>query len=174
VRDGIPVTTVGRTLFDYAEVVNPRQLRNVFEGAERWRLLDIRDLERLCANGTGRRGLRPLRALLADRTAPPDTKPGLEEEFRYFCDEYAIDRPVFNAVIGPYTVDAVWTRQCLIVELDSRAFHDNTAAFERDRARDAELMVRGYRVLRITAKRLREEPAEVAAAIRVLLAGAPA
>jgi very-short-patch-repair endonuclease len=168
-REGIPVTGVARTLFDLAELLNPRQLRNAFERGERLRLLDVRDVERLCENGTGRRGLRTQRALIAARAIPPNTNEGLEREFRDFCDEYRLELPVFNAVIGPYTVDAVWQRQRLIVELDSRAYHDNTAAFEQDRARDIDLQVWGYRVLRITAKRLREEPAAVAAAIRALL-----
>jgi very-short-patch-repair endonuclease len=99
---------------------------------------------------------------------PPDTNPGLEREFRDFCDTYRLRLPAFNAVIGLYTVDALWQKQRLIVELDSRAYHDNTAAFEEDRARDMFLQIRGYRVLRITAKRLRREPAAVAAAIRAL------
>jgi very-short-patch-repair endonuclease len=172
VRDGIRVTTVGRTLFDFAEVVNPRQLRNAFEEAERRRLLDVRAIERLCESGTGRSGLRPLRALIADRTAPPDTKPGLEREFCDFCDEYEVRRPAFNVAIGPYVVDALWVKERLIVELDSRAFHDYTAAFERDRARDINLQVWGYRVLRVTAKHRREAPAELAAAILALLAAA--
>jgi very-short-patch-repair endonuclease len=174
VRDGIPVTSVGRTLFDLAEVWNPRRLRLAWEAAERLGLLDVRDVSRLCENGAGRRGLRTLRALIADRTAPPDTKPGLEEEFRDFCDQYGVRRPVFNVAIGPYVVDALWAKERLIVELDSRAFHDNTAAFEQDRARDADLQVRGYRVLRVTANRLHNEPAAVAAQIRALLSVAVA
>ena len=80
--------------------------------------------------------------------------------------------PAFNVAIGPYVVDALWAKERLIVELDSRAFHDNTAAFERDRARDIDLQVWGYRVLRVTSKRRREEPAALAAALRAL--GAPA
>ena len=171
VRDGIPVTSVGRTLFDLAEVWNRRRVRLAWEAAERLRLLDVRDVSRLCEDGTGRRGLRALRALIADRTAPPDTKPGLEEEFRDFCDEYGFRRPLFNVAIGPYVVDALRAEERLIVELDSRAFHDNTAAFERDRARDIDLQVWGYRVLRVTSKRRREEPAALAVALRAL--GAP-
>jgi very-short-patch-repair endonuclease len=170
VHDGIPITTVARTLFDLAGVQNPRQLRYSWEKAERLRLLDTRPVVRLCDGATGQRGTGHLRTLIADRTAPPDTKPGLEEEFRDFCDEYGVRRPSFNVAIGPYVVDALWVKERLIMELDSRAFHDNTGAFERDRARDIDLQVWGYRVLRVTAKRRREEPAALAAAIKALLA----
>jgi hypothetical protein len=44
--------------------------------------------------------------------------------------------------VAGFTVDAVWPAQQLIVELDGYAFHGTRAAFERDRARDAELQQR--------------------------------
>lgn len=42
----------------------------------------------------------------------------------------------------------------LVVELDSRAHHDNPEAYERDRARDLALMERGYLVARVTYRRV--------------------
>jgi very-short-patch-repair endonuclease len=56
-----------------------------------------------------------------------------------------------------------------VVELDGRQYHHTRVAFERDRIRDAALQVAGYRVLRITWKRLHREPQVVAATIRALL-----
>jgi very-short-patch-repair endonuclease len=73
-------------------------------------------------------------------------------------------------------VDAVWPAQRLIVELDGYAFHRDRASFERDRERDAKLQLSGYRVLRITHRRLESEPAAVTGALRALLCtdhGAP-
>ena len=81
-------------------------------------------------------------------------KSQFERLFPPFCDDYAIRRPAFNVAIGPYVVDALWARERLVVELDSRAFHSDPAAFERDRKRDADLQVWGYRVIRITWRRL--------------------
>ena len=66
-------------------------------------------------------------------------------------------------------VDALWARERLIVELDGFAFHHHRTAFERDRARDAALQAAGYRVIRLTHRRLEQEPAAVAAEIRRLL-----
>ncbi|MGH2979507.1 MAG: DUF559 domain-containing protein [Solirubrobacterales bacterium] len=40
---------------------------------------------------------------------------------------------------------------------------------ERDRERDATLQLAGYRVLRITHRRLAEQPAEVIRTVRTLL-----
>jgi very-short-patch-repair endonuclease len=56
-----------------------------------------------------------------------------------------------------------------VVELDGYAFHGDRSAFERDRLRDASLQLAGYRVLRVTYRRLRAEPALVAEAVRSLL-----
>jgi predicted transcriptional regulator of viral defense system len=169
VRHGIPLTSVARTLFDLAEVVNARQLRNAWMESERQRLLDIRQVQRLCDGARGRRGTGTCRELLADRSEPPDVRSKFELRFPPFCDDYAIRRPAFNVAIGPYVVDALWVRERLVVELDSRAFHNDPAAFERDRKRDADLQVWGYRVIRITWRRLVNEPAAVARDIKALL-----
>jgi very-short-patch-repair endonuclease len=71
-------------------------------------------------------------------------------------------------VLG-YEVDAHWPDARLIVESDSWSFHHHRAAFERDRVRDAVLQADGYRVLRVTSRRLEREPRTVAAEIRRLL-----
>lgn len=57
-RDTIPVTSIARTLFDLAEVVDRRQLERVFEQAERLRLLDTSAVARVCERGRGRRALK--------------------------------------------------------------------------------------------------------------------
>jgi very-short-patch-repair endonuclease len=57
----------------------------------------------------------------------------------------------------------------VVVEIDGFEFHGTRAAFETDRARDAELQAAGWRVLRFTFLMLRREPARVAALIRRVL-----
>ena len=74
-----------------------------------------------------------------------------------------------NARVAGLEVDALWPDERLIVELDGYAYHRTRSAFERDRARDATLQLAGYRVLRITARRLGRDPDTVAAAVRALL-----
>jgi very-short-patch-repair endonuclease len=56
--------------------------------------------------------------------------------------------------------------------VDSCEFHKTCAVFERDRTRDAALLVDGYRVVRITFLQLRDDPAAVSTTIRALLAKA--
>ena len=170
--DGIPVTSVSRTLLDLAEVLNPRQLERALDEAERLRLFDLRAVEELLRRSRGRRGVRRLSELLALRRLPADTRSKLERRFVEFCRDAGLPAPAVNAAIEGYTVDAVWPAARLVVELDSYAFHHTRRSFETDRARDAALQVAGYRVLRLTHRRLEAEPEAIARDLRSLL-GAP-
>jgi very-short-patch-repair endonuclease len=93
----------------------------------------------------------------------------LEDAFLPFLDAHAFPRPKLNEEIGPYTVDALWPDARLVVELDSRQAHDTRTAFESDRARDRDLTVDGYRVLRITHRQLHGDAATIAEQRRALL-----
>jgi hypothetical protein len=169
VHDAIPVTSVARTLLDLAEIVDRRRLERAVEEAERLHLFDLRAVERACERNRGRHGLRPLLALLPGLSPAPETRSVLERQFVAFCREAGLPTPVMNAEVAGFEVDALWPRAGLVVELDGYAFHGTRAAFERDRARDAALQVAGYRVLRLTHRRLTTEPATVEQLIRPLL-----
>jgi very-short-patch-repair endonuclease len=166
---GIPVTSVARTLFDLAEVVDKRQLERAFEEADRLGLLEMRRLEAVCARGHGRRALRPIRRLINEARAPTYPRSPLEDRFSVFCREHDLPPAETNVEVLDHEVDAFWPRQKLIVEADSWSFHRHRAAFEGDRARDAAMQAEGFRVIRITERRLKREPQTVAAEIRRLL-----
>jgi very-short-patch-repair endonuclease len=72
-------------------------------------------------------------------------------------------------VIGPYTVDFLWPERRLIVEVDGWDTHRHRSSFEGDRARDVQLKLLGYDVLRFTWRQLQHEPAGVIAALRAFL-----
>jgi len=63
-----------------------------------------------------------------------------------------------------------WIR--VVVEIDGYEFHRTRAAFETDRVRDAALQREGLRVLRVTDRRLEDDPTGIAEDIRGLLEGA--
>ena len=75
-----------------------------------------------------------------------------------------------NARIGRYEVDFLWRPKRLVVEVDGYAYHSTRAAFERDRARDAELQAAGHRVIRVTWRQLIATPEAVVARIAAALA----
>jgi very-short-patch-repair endonuclease len=107
--------------------------------------------------------------VLAERRELLETRSELERQFVELCREANLPLPALNTAVAGHEVDALWPRQRLIVELDGYAFHRTRAAFERDRTRDSELQLAGYRVLRITSRRLDCERAAVARAVRSLL-----
>ena len=165
VVDGIPITSIARTLVDVAATATPRELRYALEQAERLRLLDLRTI----ARHRGRAGTAALTAALAEMQEPANTNPGIERVFLDLCDDAGIPRPLTNVFVAGYNVDAVWHEHRVVVELDSRSNHTTTRAFEEDRVRDATLQLAGYRVIRISWRRLVEEPAAVIATLQILL-----
>ena len=113
--DRIPVTSLARTLLDLAEVVPARELERAFEEADRRRILRLRDVAAAIERNPGRRGTKPLAALVERRWAPPPVRSDFERDFLDLCREA------------------------------------------------------GYRVLRVTWRRLKREPDEVAAAVRAFV-----
>jgi very-short-patch-repair endonuclease len=165
----IPVTTVARTLFDYAEVVDFRRLEDAWEEADRLKLLRLTEVERVCERGYGRRALKPIRRLLSEARAVTRTRSPLEDRFQDFCRHFDLPPHSTNVEVLGKEVDVLWPAAKLIVELDSWEFHSHRAAFQRDRARDTHLLVAGYRTIRVTHDRLDKEAPELASQLRRLL-----
>lgn len=132
-------------------------------------LLDVTTLEDTCRRNPGRHGLRQLGRLLERARPAPATRSGLERRFLRLCERFGIDSPLVNTAVEGFDVDAFWPAHRLVVEVDSRGLHGTRAAFERDRARDAALLVAGHRVVRITERRIADEPEVVAAMLSALM-----
>jgi very-short-patch-repair endonuclease len=71
-----------------------------------------------------------------------------------------------------HRVDFAWPEQGLVVETDGRATHDNPYAFHQDRARDLDLEVAGWRVIRLSWWQVVDEPQRVAELLAMRLRGA--
>lgn len=163
--DAIPVTSPARTVLDLADTVTRRELERTMDEADYLRL-DLSGLE----PRQGRPGYGRLNAVLADHEPGSTlTRSELEEFLLAFCRRHGFERPVVNSSVEGHEVDFCWPKQRLIVEADGRQTHDTVGAFERDRVRDAELVVAGWRVLRITKRRLRTRPKAVERQLRALL-----
>jgi len=169
--DGIPVTTVSRTILDLAAVVSKRQVERALNEVEVRQLTDRLSVPDLLERYPRRRGSAVLRSLLADEALLSGvTRNDLEEGFASLIDEYGLPRPRFNAdlAVGGRFIcaDCLWMEQRLIVELDGRAVHRTAKAFEDDRERDRVLLVEGWRVIRVTWRQLRDRRAEIATDLR--------
>jgi very-short-patch-repair endonuclease len=166
-RQGIVVTTPARTLVDLADVAKKRRtLERAFDEAEYLRL----DWHGATPKH-GRPGAGLLASVLAvHRPGTTRTRSELEERFLAFCDSHSLRRPEVNSSIEGYLCDFVWREERLVVETDGRAAHGTWRAKERDAARDAALLVEGWRVMRVTWERLFGEEAALARQLGKLLA----
>jgi very-short-patch-repair endonuclease len=154
-----------------AEVVDENRLRRAFEEADRLKLLHMPTMARVCARAGKRKGLPALRRLVEAAHEPVVSRSPLENRFAQFYDKHLSDlpEPHTNVSILDHEADAYWPAQRLVVEMDSWEFHGHRAAFEHDRARDAAMQAAGYRVIRLTHRRLESEPAKIATELRKLL-----
>lgn len=172
--DGIPVTTVPRTVLDLARVLDRKQLDRVLNEVEVLGLTDALSLPDLLDRYPRRPGSALLRAVLADLGAGRGaTVNDFEALFADLIAVHDLPIPRFNAdlsVRGRFIrPDALWDRQRVIVELDGRAAHGTALAFETDRERDRLLLADGWRVVRVTWRQLREDPARITADLRAVL-----
>jgi very-short-patch-repair endonuclease len=172
--DGIPVTTVSRTLLDLASVLQPHQLERAMEAAEVRRLSDRLSLDDLLERYPRRRGSGAIRSILvAGRLGATVTRSELEERFLAFVKDAGLPRLEVNGSVEAggrtFECDCVWRADRLIVELDGHPTHAPAGAFERDRARDRALHAAGWRVVRLTWRQLHDEARAVAADLRALL-----
>lgn len=168
-RDRVPVTSVARTLFDLAGVIDYQRLERAWKEADRLNILQLRDVERICERSRGHRAITPVRRLIAATQAPIRTRSPLEDRFQTFIHAYDLPPCHTNVEVLGSEVDVLWPAARLIVELDSWEFHRHRAAFERDRTRDTRLLVAGYRTIRVTHDRLDAEAPTLAAEIQQLL-----
>lgn len=161
-RDSIPVTSVHRTLLDYAEVARYQQLRLAVEAAERQDLLDGRAFERLYERSKGRHGLKQLKAAVAELRGPaPWTQSELERVFHALLREWGLPEPQTNVIVEGFLVDFWWPDARLVVELDGYRFHKDRRRFESDRVRDTKLQLAGCMTMRVTQARIEREKEEL-------------
>jgi very-short-patch-repair endonuclease len=170
IHDGIPVTTIARTILDVAAKLRIDPLTRVLESADRAELADLNALNRVMASRPRAPGIRKLKAVLNDYRGTADTRSRLERDFRALIHRAKLPEPQFNVLVAGVLADVYWPQWRLVVEIDHPKYHSSPRAFENDRLRDIKLMKAGYRVIRVTAKRLNTEPAAVLADIKALAA----
>lgn len=176
--DGIPVTSPPRTILDLAAGLQRHELERTIEQAQVLRLQDRLSVSDLLDRYPGRRGTATLRGLIeAGKVRERVTRSELERRFLSLLEEAGLPLPSTNVHLTAdghtYEVDCLWAQERLVVELDSRAFHDDDAAFDRDRARDRRLAAAGWTTLRVTWRQIEEDAAGVLADLKALLTTTP-
>ena len=139
----LAVTAPLRTLVDLAAIQPEHQLERLC--AQALVLKHVTD-EQLDAAGI----------LDPDLVAP--TRSGFERAFFAALRRAGLPRPIAGYPISHYTADFAWPAERVVVETDGWQFHGDRIAFEDDRARDAFLVARGWIVVRVTRRRLKNSP----------------
>lgn len=95
-----------------------------------------------------------IRSRLVANTARPGCDSGIESIVwrRLGLAGIEVDRQVYVAGIG--RLDMVIRGTRVVIETDGRTYHADPIAFEEDRRRDAELVSRGYTVIRLSYKQV--------------------
>jgi predicted transcriptional regulator of viral defense system len=175
--DGIPVTTIARTVIDLAAVCRRGRVAHVVDEL----LADERGtIEQLCScfdsvARHGKPGLATLRVVLASHSpgyVPPQSK--LERLLLRVLAAGGLPRPCLQYPFpgrrpGEGRVDAAYPEAKLIIEVDGRRWHTRRKDFAVDRGRDNEATLAGWRTLRFTWSELTKEPASVVDAVRAAL-----
>jgi hypothetical protein len=154
IEQGIPVTSVARTLLDLSAVVGMQDLVAAIDRAERLRIFDLTAVVEVLGRARGRRGAAALRRAIA-AYEPSTQKSELERRFKQLLETAPdIPSPSFNAIVegetGAHEVDAFWPDQRLAVQVDGFAFHRTRRDQERDAASDADLELARHRIIRFT------------------------
>ena len=175
VEEGIPVTSVPRTVFDLAATEDVDAIVSMLREAEYRNLWDRLSLWDLLERYPRRRGSRKVRVALERLKEEPAgrKRSPLEERFSPFLRRHRLPLPRYNDWIQAgdkrYQVDCHWPGTNQIVELDGWAGHKGRVAFREDKARDRRLTAAGYSVTHLTWSQLDDEAAAIAADLRALL-----
>jgi very-short-patch-repair endonuclease len=179
VEEGIPVTSVPRTIFDVAATEDVDTVSAVLREAEYRKLWDRLSLWDLLERYPGRRGSRKVRIALERLKDEPvgRKRSPLEERLSPFLRRHRLPLPRYNDWIQAggkrYQVDCHWPGTHQIVELDGWDGHKGRVAFREDKARDRRLTAAGYTVTHLTWGQLDDEAEALAADLRTLLSPVP-
>ncbi len=176
--EGLPVTSLARTLFDLAPAWGRRRLRHVLQFAmihrglteqQLWSCYQARAQHRV-------RGVASMRTLMAELFGsglPPQSM--LEQEFALLLAQAGLSGfrrqyrpPWFDGVRG--AVDFADPEVCVIVEVDGRPWHATTQSMAEDRRRDRIAAVHGWLVIRVLSEEIVERQASVVDEIQAAVA----
>jgi hypothetical protein len=164
---GVRVTTPERTALDIAPRLTDKRLTRVVNDARNAGYLHLDALADVLDRNPTHRGSRRLRTFVETRRNP--TRSPLEDDFIAFCERYGLPEPVTNIYLLGYETDAWFPVERVIVELDGGRFHRDR--FEEDRDRDADMLAAGIVTVRITRKRIKQNPEREASRLNTILEG---
>jgi predicted transcriptional regulator of viral defense system len=167
--DGIPVTSVARTLLDLASKLSGDQLRRALERAEDLGLFDLDDLRAVVERNRGHHGAKRLRLALTTYEPRRFTRSEFERRFVDHLVRSGLPRPTTGWNEAGFELDVYWPDLRFGIELDTCETHGTRDAFERDHDRDLALTMARVETIRISERQFLRDRNEIAAYIATLL-----
>ncbi|MCL6091661.1 MAG: DUF559 domain-containing protein, partial [Actinobacteria bacterium] len=165
--DGLPVTSVTRTLIDLGQVVGANTLERALESALRKGYVTVSGLSAVVDATPRLRGTSTLRSLLADRpTGLPPTDSDAETLFVQLVRRIKLPPPMRQYSVptpsGTFRVDFAWPIVRIAVEIDGAQAHASPSALARDLRRQNQILLAlssaGWILLRFSWHDLVAEP----------------
>lgn len=166
VHNGIPTVTAGRALLDIAPALTPRQLGRAFRESVRLKATTAEEIAQTVRALRGRRGTAAL-AALCDRYATipyhrcRSDPEGLALEVLH---DAGIQMPEVNVEVAGREADLVWRASRLVIEIDSREYHQFT---DQDLIKTARWESAGFTVRRLPAASVYDHPDRLLAEVNV-------
>ena len=161
--EGIPVTSVRRTLLDLGAVVPLARLekcveRAIFRGLTSpgalWAYIDA-------VGRQGRRGVQPLRTVLDHRGRVPATESDLETEMLQLIRRAGLPEPVrqHEVVVASrrFRIDLAYPQLKIAIEVDGYEPHFGAQASDYDATRDGLLQLDNWLTQHFTRRHIRHE-----------------
>jgi hypothetical protein len=168
VVDGIPCTSVARTMLDIADVLTRRGVERAFDQMEINQGFDLLAIHDQLTRNPTRPGVKVIRAVLAEHyIGRTPTWNEFEEAMFAISRSASLPDPELNQWLllhdggPPIKADFMWRAQRVVVETDGYRFHGTRQAFERDRNRDQRLTVANWRPIRTTWRQVFNRPGEL-------------
>jgi very-short-patch-repair endonuclease len=168
--EGIPVTSVARTLLDLAWKLSGDQLRRALARAEDLGLLDLDELHSVIERNRGHHGAKRLRHALSIYRPPAYTRSEFERRFVEHLVSSGLPRPATGWNEVGYELDVYWPDLRFGVELDAYETHGTRDAFERDHDRDLAFALAEIETVRVSERQFHRNPNEIIARVATLLA----
>jgi predicted transcriptional regulator of viral defense system len=173
ILDGVPVTSIARTLLDLAWKLRGDQLRRALAQAEDLGLFDLDAIHAVIERNRGHHGAKRLRHALAIYERPIFTRSEFERRFVDHLVASGLPRPATGWNEIGYELDVYWPELRFGVELDAYETHGTRDAFERDHDRDLAFALAGIETIRVSERQFRREPDQIVAQVATLLARHP-
>ncbi|HEX4464144.1 MAG TPA: DUF559 domain-containing protein, partial [Solirubrobacterales bacterium] len=157
VRDGIPVTSVVRTLIDRAAGLDRRGIEREVSEADKLGLTTPPKLRGALHRYRGQRGVARLREAL-DRRTFRLTDSELERYFLPIVRDVGLPLPRTRQYVNGFRVDFFWPDLKFVVETDGLTYHRTPAQQAEDLVRDQTHIAAGCTPLRFTHEQVRYEP----------------